>query len=158
MTLQVELVSPERILYSGQADMVVARTVGGGEIAFLTGHSPFVGALDIASVTIRSESEGDKMVAVHGGFVEVSSSGGSGAGDGADGAAPGSGSGDGAVPETTVTILSDVAELSDQIDVARARRAREQAEERLQRDDDGEAEAALRRADVRLSVAGADGQ
>ena len=46
MSLQVELVSPERILYSGQADMVIARTVGGGEIAFLTGHAPFVGALD----------------------------------------------------------------------------------------------------------------
>ena len=154
MTLQVELVSPERILYSGQADMVIARTVGGGEIAFLTGHAPFVGALDIATVTIRSESEGDKAVAVHGGFVEVSSSGGSGAG--ADGAAAGSGSGDSAVPETTVTILSDVAELSDQIDVDRARRAREQAEERLQRDDEGEAQAALQRAQVRLAVAGAD--
>ena len=32
MTLQVELVSPERILYSGEADMVIARTVGGGEL------------------------------------------------------------------------------------------------------------------------------
>jgi len=41
--LQVELVSPERILYSGEADMVVCRTVSGGEIAFLTGHAPFVG-------------------------------------------------------------------------------------------------------------------
>ena len=38
VTLQVELVSPERILYSGEADMVIARTVGGGEIAFL--HRP----------------------------------------------------------------------------------------------------------------------
>ena len=35
MALQVELVSPERILYSGEADMVIARTVGGGDIAFL---------------------------------------------------------------------------------------------------------------------------
>ena len=62
MTLQVELVSPERILYSGQADIVIARTVGGGEIAFLTGHAPFVGALDIATVTIRS-AEGDEVSA-----------------------------------------------------------------------------------------------
>ena len=37
MPLQVELVSPERILYSGEADMVIARTVGGGDIAFLPG-------------------------------------------------------------------------------------------------------------------------
>jgi F-type H+-transporting ATPase subunit epsilon len=144
VALQVELVSPERILYSGRADMVIARTVGGGDIAFLTGHSPFVGALDIATVTIRSEGEGDKVVAVHGGFVEVS-----GSGAGSDGA------GEGSSPETTVTILSDVAELSDQIDVERARRARQQAEERLQRDDDGEAQAALVRAQVRLATANA---
>ena len=44
MTLQVELVSPERILYSGEADMVVCRTTD-GDIAFLTDHAPFVGAL-----------------------------------------------------------------------------------------------------------------
>ena len=40
MTLQVELVSPERIAYSGEAKMVVARVVT-GDIAFLTGHVPF---------------------------------------------------------------------------------------------------------------------
>ena len=50
--MQVELVSPERILYSGEADTVIARTIGGGELAFLTGHAPFVGALEIATVTI----------------------------------------------------------------------------------------------------------
>ena len=54
MPMQVDLVSPERILYEGEADMVLARTVGGGDIAFLPGHSPFVGALDIAPVTIRT--------------------------------------------------------------------------------------------------------
>jgi F-type H+-transporting ATPase subunit epsilon len=145
VTLQVELVSPERILYSGQADMVIARTVGGGDIAFLTGHAPFVGALDIATLTIRSSGEGDKLVAVHGGFVEVSGSSGSAGAGGED-----------AVPETTVTILSDVAELSDQIDVDRARQAQQQAESRLQGEDDAEAQAALQRAHVRLQVAGAE--
>ncbi len=127
MTLQVELVSPERILYSGEADMVIARTVGGGELAFLTGHAPFVGALDIATVTIRS-SEGDEVVAVHGGFVEVSSN--------------------------TVTILSDVAELGSQIDVERARQAKDSAEERMRHDHDAEAEGSARRAHVRLAAAG----
>ena len=39
MPLQVELVSPERLLYSGEADQVIARTVGGGDIAFLAGHA-----------------------------------------------------------------------------------------------------------------------
>jgi F-type H+-transporting ATPase subunit epsilon len=127
MTLQVELVSPERILYSGEADMVIARTVGGGELAFLTGHAPFVGALDIATVTIRS-SQGDEVVAVHGGFVEVSNN--------------------------TVTILSDVAELGSQIDVERARQAEESAEERMRHDHDAGAEGAARRAHVRLAAAG----
>jgi F-type H+-transporting ATPase subunit epsilon len=125
MTLQVDLVSPERILYQGEADMVIARTVGGGDIAFLTGHAPFVGALAIAPVTIRSES-GDEVAAVHGGFVEVS-------GD-------------------RVTILSDVAELASQIDVARAERARDEAEDQLRREHDAEVEATARRAHVRLAA------
>ena len=127
MTLQVELVSPERILYSGEADIVIARTVGGGEIAFLTGHAPFVGALDIATLTIRS-AKGDEVVAVHGGFIEVSND--------------------------TVTILSDLAEMGSQIDVERARVASEQAERRLQQDHDAGAEGAARRAHVRLAAAG----
>ena len=54
MTLHVEVVSPDRILWTGDAQMVIARTLGGGEIAFLTDHAPFVGALDIAMVTVRS--------------------------------------------------------------------------------------------------------
>lgn len=127
MALQVELVSPERILYSGEAEMVIARTVGGGDIAFLPGHAPFVGALEIATVTIRSGGA-DELVAVHGGFVEVSND--------------------------TVTILSDVAELSSQIDVERARSAKDKAEQRLQADHDAEAEGAARRAHVRLAAAG----
>jgi F-type H+-transporting ATPase subunit epsilon len=125
--MQVELVSPERILYSGEADTVIARTIGGGELAFLTGHTPFVGALDIATVTIRS-AEGDEVVAVHGGFVEVSND--------------------------VVTILSDVAELASQIDVERARQAHQDAEHRLQQDHDAEAEGAARRAHTRLLAAG----
>jgi F-type H+-transporting ATPase subunit epsilon len=63
---------------------------------------------------------------VHGGFVEVS-------GD-------------------RVTILSDVAELAGDIDAARARRALEEAE-RAAREDDAEAEAALRRARLRVELA-----
>ena len=127
MPLQVELVSPERILYSGEADMVIARTVGGGDIAFMPGHAPFVGALEIATITIRSGT-GDELVAVHGGFVEVS--------------------------DDTVTILSDVAELASQIDVERAQAARDRAAHRTEHEHDAEAEAAVRRAHVRLSAAG----
>ncbi len=100
MTLQVELVSPERILYSGEADMVVCRTVGGGEVAFLTGHAPFLGALETGVVRVKT-SGGDEVAAVHGGFVEVR--------------------------DNRVIILSDVAELAKDIDVSRAEQAKSSA-------------------------------
>jgi F-type H+-transporting ATPase subunit epsilon len=128
VTLQVEVVSPERILWTGEAQMVIARTVGGGEIAFLTGHAPFVGALDIAKVVVRPPEGADEVMAVHGGFVEVS--------------------------HDKVTILSDVAELQSQIDVARARVALKAAEAALRTDADSvEAEDARRRAELRIAVA-----
>lgn len=130
MTLQVQVVSPERILWSGEAAMVSARTIEGGDISFLTGHAPFVGALDVGPALIRPESGADIGVAVHGGFVEVS--------------------------KDRVSILSDVAELADDIDTGRAQAARERAETAVRSaDDDAEAREALRRADVRLRVAGA---
>jgi F-type H+-transporting ATPase subunit epsilon len=100
MALQVELVSPERILYSGDAEMVVCRTVGGGEVAFLTGHAPFLGALETGVVRVKT-SGGEEVAAVHGGFVEVR--------------------------DNRVIILSDVAELAADIDASRAQRAKDAA-------------------------------
>lgn len=125
MALQVELVSPERILWSGEADMVVART-SEGDIAFLNGHAPFIGALGIGAVSVTPTGSGSEVVAaVHGGFVEVS--------------------------DNRVTILSDVAELAGDIDVARAERALAEAE-RLAAQQDAEADAALRRARLRVEL------
>jgi len=130
VALQVQVVSPERILWSGDAAMVTARTVDGGDIAFLNGHAPFVGALEIGQVTIRPEDGEDMVLAVHGGFVEVSNN--------------------------EVSLLSDVAETADQIDADRARQALSRAQSAVQSDgDDEEAAAALRRAEIRLQVAGA---
>jgi F-type H+-transporting ATPase subunit epsilon len=127
MTLHVEVVSPERILWTGEADRVIARTISGGEIAFLTGHAPFVGALDIGTVRVHQEAGGEETIAVHGGFVEVS--------------------------HDRVTVLSDVAEVASQIDVERARVAMERAESHLRTEHDAEVEAALRRARVRIAAA-----
>jgi F-type H+-transporting ATPase subunit epsilon len=126
--LQVEVVSPELVLYTGEAEMVICRTLAGGDIAFLTGHAPFLGALDIWSVRIKLPDGREEKAAVHGGFVEVS--------------------------HDKVTILSDAAELASQIDVERARRALETTQRREQEMDDVEIEAALRRAHVRLDLAG----
>jgi F-type H+-transporting ATPase subunit epsilon len=130
VTMQVQVVSPERILWSGDAEMVTARTVEGGDISFLTGHAPFVGALEVGKVVIRSNEGADVTFAVHGGFVEVS--------------------------HNTVSLLTDVAEDAASIDVDRARAAVEAARAAL-RDETADAEAmvALRRAEVRLEVAGA---
>jgi F-type H+-transporting ATPase subunit epsilon len=128
VALQVELVSPERILFTGEAEMVICRTIGGGDIAFLTGHAPFIGALEIGVVRIKLVDGSEEKVAVHGGFVEVS--------------------------HDVVTILSDVAELASQIDVERARRAKEKAEQDLREVEDAENEAALRRATLRVDIAG----
>jgi F-type H+-transporting ATPase subunit epsilon len=124
--VQVELVSPERIVYSGEATQVIARSLD-GEIAFLGSHAPYIGALDIGRVKITT-ADGDEIVAaVHGGFVEVS--------------------------HDRVTVLSDVAELSGDIDVERARRALSAAEEQLRTSQDADAEASLRRAQVRIELA-----
>ena len=71
MTMQVDLVSPERILWSGDADMVVCRTTD-GDIAFLSNHAPFIGALGIGTVKIEEPGGQQTKFAVHGGFVEVS--------------------------------------------------------------------------------------
>ncbi len=128
MTMQVELVSPERILFSGEATMVTARTLGGGDIAFLTGHAPFIGALDIDQVIIRLTDGTDEVAAVHGGFVSVSGE--------------------------SVKILSDLAELKSNIDVDRARRARERAEQAVRIEEHGAAVADLARANARLKAAG----
>ena len=135
MTVHVELVSPERIAYSGDAKMVIARTVT-GDIAFMAGHVPFIGVLQTWPVRVLQDDGTEQVIAVHQGFVEVSP-------PDADGT-------------TRVTILSDVAELSETIDLDRARAARERAMHELAGDPDDEvAKAALARAEVRLEVAGA---
>ncbi len=129
MTLTVQLVSPERILWTGEAEMVTARTIEGGDISFLTGHAPFVGALEIGKVTVRPSDGDDVTFAVHGGFVEVSND--------------------------DVSLLSDVSEATESIDVERANRASQAAKDALAQDpDDDEAAAALRRAELRLDMAG----
>lgn len=127
-TMQVELVSPEKVVFSGEATQVITRTLGGGEIAFLPGHAPFLGALteNHTRITLADGSQLD--VAVHGGFVQVA--------------------------DNKVSILSDIAELGDQIDRGRATAAKERAEAILRTEDNAEAEAALSRAHARLNASG----
>ena len=126
--MNVELVSPETVLWAGEATQVVARTLD-GDIAFLPGHAPFIGALSIGAVRVWPTDGAVVTFAVHGGFVEVSGS--------------------------SVSVLSDVAELSTNIDQERAKRALAAAQAAVAADEsDVAASEALRRATVRLSVAG----
>ncbi len=134
MSLVVELVSPERVAYTGEAKMVICRTTT-GDIAFLPGHVPFIGVLATHPVRVLLDEGGEQVIAVHQGFVEVSP--------------PEDG-------DTRVTILSDVCELAESIDVGRAQEALTRAEAELSANpEDPEAAAALNRARVRLSVAAA---
>jgi F-type H+-transporting ATPase subunit epsilon len=127
-TMRVEVVSPEKVLFSGEATQVITRTLGGGEIAFLPGHAPFLGALTESHTRVWLSDGSTLDVAVHGGFVQVSGN--------------------------TVSILSDVAELGGQIDRQRAVAAKERAEEQLRSGHDAEAVAALARAHARLNATG----
>lgn len=126
--LEVQLVSPEAVAYTGPAEMVVARTVEVGDIAFQPGHVPFVGVLAVWSVEVLTPGGGRDVFAVHRGFVQVSGN--------------------------TVTVLSDVSEAASEIDLERASEALRQAEEALTADpEDSEAESAAQRARLRLRVA-----
>ena len=126
--LDVELVSPEEVTYSGSAEMVIVRTTEEGDIAFQAGHVPFLGVLAPWSVDVLRPGGERDTFAVHRGFVEVS--------------------------HNRVTILSDVSESADEIDTARATDARQRAAEALAADaEDAGAAAALERAELRLRVA-----
>jgi F-type H+-transporting ATPase subunit epsilon len=129
--MHVELVSPERILYSGDAEMVICRTIGGGDIAFLADHAPFLGALDDAIVRIRKTDGEWEEAAVHGGFVHVR--------------------------DNSVILLSDLAELASQIDFERARKDRDELERKVMETDDVAVAARLRRMHVRLQLEGVKG-
>ena len=126
--LRVEVVSPERVLFTGDARQVITRTLYGGEIAFLPGHTAFLGALVENHTRIYLSDGTVQDLAVHGGFVDVA-------------------------PDH-VTILSDSAELAADIDVNRARLAQQRAEEAMRGEHDATIESALRRAHARLAAAG----
>jgi F-type H+-transporting ATPase subunit epsilon len=127
-SLKVEVVSPERVLFSGEARQVITRTLDGGEIAFLPGHTTFLGALVENHTRIYLTDGKVQDVAVHGGFVDVA-------------------------PDH-VTILSDSAELAENIDVVRARAAQERAQEAMRSEHDASVAGDLRRAHARLAAAG----
>ena len=121
--MNVELVAPDRKIWSGEAEMVIARTTE-GDIGVLPGHEPVLGVLVESPVRIRRSEDDELVAAVHGGFLSVSDAG--------------------------VSVLAEVVELAEEIDVSRAR----QALERARSSDDEESASAERRAEARLRAAG----
>jgi len=130
MPIRCEVVSVERVVFSGDADMVIAPGIE-GVLGILPHHAPLMTALVPGEVIIRRAGQEDVYMAVGGGFMEVR-------------------------PDR-VTILADSAEKAEEIDVERAEAARRRAEQRLKERPPGvdlvRAEDALRRSRVRLKVA-----
>ena len=124
--MQVDLVAVERQIWSGSAQMVVARTVE-GDIGVLPGHAPLLAQLKEGFAARIIEPGGNVLgVAVHGGFLSVTKAG--------------------------VSILAEDADLHDEIDVTRARQAYEDAKARG--GDSADAEAELHRARAQLLAVG----
>jgi F-type H+-transporting ATPase subunit epsilon len=117
--LHVALVAADREVWSGEATLVVARTTS-GDIGVMPGHQPLLGVLESGPVTIRTPEGGTVVAAVHGGFISFA--------------------------DNKLSLLAEVAELSDAIDV----KAVEQELARAKAEDDAEAQ---RAADVRLRAA-----
>ncbi len=129
--LRLELATPTRLVVSGEVDEVVVPGVEGA-FGVLPGHAPLLSLVGTGEVMYRTGRE-EHHLAVSGGFAEVG-------------------------PDH-VTILTESAERPDEIDLARAKSARERAEQRL-RPQAGEeidverALSALARAEGRLQTAG----
>ena len=124
----VRIITPDRVFYENQADMVEFNTTE-GEIGVLPGHIPMTVIVKPGILYIH-ETEGEKKAALHAGFAEI-------------------------LPEG-VTILAETIEWPGEIDENRAKSAMERAERRLQgkaaNTDLARAETALQRAVARIQV------
>uniref|UniRef100_A0A7C4XMN6 ATP synthase epsilon chain n=1 Tax=candidate division WOR-3 bacterium TaxID=2052148 RepID=A0A7C4XMN6_UNCW3 len=129
MKFRLEIVTPERLVYSEDVDVLTLPTVQ-GEISILAKHVPLVSIISPGEIKIKKDNEIEYM-AITGGFVQV-------------------------LPHKVI-ILADAAERAEEIDIERAMRARERAqklmeEKRGDRISHAEAMAAFQRALVRIKV------
>ena len=132
-TIKLEIVSPDRVVYAADIDMLIARSTG-GEIGILPKHIPLVAGLEPHAMKIHVDAK-EQLIAVAGGFMEVT-------------------------PDK-ITVLATAAEEPIDIDINRAQRAYQRAKERIEafrsasaskEIDLQRAEAALRRAIARLDA------
>ena len=127
---EVEIITPDRIFYTGKCDMIEFTTAS-GQIGVYKNHIPLTTVLSPGIVTIHRQGEEDVTAAVHSGFAEI-------------------------LPEK-VTLLAEIAEWPHEIDKSRAeaamKRARERLANRTEEIDVMRAEFALRKALVRIDIA-----
>jgi F-type H+-transporting ATPase subunit epsilon len=127
-TIQLEIVTPERLMVKAAAEEIQIPGKS-GYLGVLPGHAPLITELAVGEISYRAEGQ-VKRLAVAWGFAEV-------------------------LPDK-VTILAETAEKAEEIDVARAQAAKQQAEEDLRKAGPGgnaDAQSALERANARLEVA-----
>jgi len=126
--MKLSIITPEKVVYDGEASMVTVRTID-GDRGFLAEHQPLVTGLDIGQIKLKNNDQ-ERILASSTGYIEVK-------------------------PEE-ISILVDTAEYSDEIDVDRAKSAKERAEKRLSKDNSSinskRAEIALKKAMNRLKV------
>lgn len=129
-TFKVEIITPDRVFYTGDADMIEFNTID-GQIGVYKHHIPMTTVIEPGVVVIHDADE-RKIAAVHAGFAEILGE--------------------------KVTLLAEVAEWPDEIDVNRAEAAKGRAEERIttkaETTDLKRAEFALHKALTRIDVAG----
>ena len=128
---QLEVISPERVFYTGEVEMVELTTTE-GDIGIYADHIPLTTIVAPGVLTITENGDELKEAAVLEGFMEIT-------------------------PEK-VTILAQSCEWPDEIDINRAKEAKDRAERRLKSSDSSvnmrRAELALRKSLIRLQVAG----
>ena len=125
---KLEIISPDRVFYEGNVTMVEL-TTSEGEIGVYAEHVPLTSVLEPCALTIH-EVDGIKKAAVHSGFVEIL--------------------------KDKVTVLAELAEWPEEIDVNRANEAKIRAERRLSGQEANtntlRAEMALKRSLARLNA------
>ena len=97
--LYLKVVTPDKLFFEGEIDMLVARTIE-GDVGILLNHSPLVTILDIGRLVIKDGDE-RKVAACAGGYIDVRNN--------------------------NITVVSDACEWEDEIDINRAERAKERA-------------------------------
>ncbi len=124
--LYLKVVTPDKLFFEGEIDMLVARTIE-GDVGILLNHSPLVTILDIGRLVIKDGDE-RKVAACAGGYIDVRNN--------------------------NITVVSDACEWEDEIDINRAERAKERASKKLEDKDTDtfKAELALKKAINRINV------